>query len=121
MSREQQQRPPQSDQLEPIKYGDVFNVSGELASQPIAARDASTMQAAENIVLGETQKGGPAAVMQSAATYNEKAGLLRHSDATDATREECVTVSESINLDGNIVVTERVAGQVIKISIISPP
>lgn len=106
MSQEQQQRP---------QYGDVFNVSGELASQSIAPRDASTMQAAENTVLGETQKGAPAAVMQSSATYNKRAGLLHHRDATDATREEGVTVSESINLDGNIVVTERIAGQVINL------
>ncbi|KAK9945282.1 hypothetical protein M0R45_010804 [Rubus argutus] len=109
MSRGQQQRP-QGDQLEPIKYGDVFNVSSELASHPIAPRDASTVQAAENTVIGETQKGGPAAVMQSAATYNERAGLHRHRDATG---EEGVTFWESINLDGNIVVTERVAGQVV--------
>ncbi|KAL6217419.1 hypothetical protein ACLB2K_010636 [Fragaria x ananassa] len=76
MSQEQQHRPQQGDQLEPIKYGDVFNVSGELASKPIAPRVTATMQAAENVVLGETQKGGPAAVMQSAATYNERAGLV---------------------------------------------
>ncbi|KAK9945281.1 hypothetical protein M0R45_010803 [Rubus argutus] len=56
------------------------------------------MQTAENLVLGETQKG-------TAATYNERDGLVRHRHAT---REEGVTVSESINLDGN-----RVAGQVV--------
>ncbi|KAL6208619.1 hypothetical protein ACLB2K_019568 [Fragaria x ananassa] len=100
MSQEQQHRPPQGDQLEPIKYGDVFNVSGELASKPIAPRDAATMQAAENIVLGETQKGGPAEVMQSAATYNERAGLVGQRGATVADREEGVTISESIDLDG---------------------
>ena len=113
MSQEQQHRPQQGDQLEPIKNGDVFNVSGELASKPIAPRFAATMQAAENVVLGETQKGGPAAVMQSAATYNERAGLVGQRDATVADREEGVTVSESIDLDGNKVITERIAGQVI--------
>ncbi|KAL6214688.1 hypothetical protein ACLB2K_014120 [Fragaria x ananassa] len=113
MSQGQQHRPQQGDQLEPIKYGDVFNVSGELASKPIAPRDAATMQAAENVVLGETQKGGPAAVMQSAATYNERAGLVGQREATVADREEGVTVSESIDLDGNKVITERIAGQVV--------
>ena len=114
MSQEQQHRPVpdqlQGDQLEPIKYGDVFNVSGELASTPIMPRDAATMQTAENVALGETQKGGPAAVMQSAATYNERAGLVSHGDA--AVREEGVTVSESIDLEGNRVITESMAGQV---------
>ncbi|XP_062021268.1 late embryogenesis abundant protein D-34-like [Rosa rugosa] len=120
MSQEQH-RPQQGDQLEPIKYGDVFNVSGELASKPVAPRDAATMQAAENLVLGETQRGGPAAVMQSAATYNERAGLVGHRDATDATSEDGVTVSESINLDGNKVITERVAGQVVGQYVEPPP
>lgn len=31
---------------EPIKYGDVFLVSGELASKPIAPGDAAMMQSA---------------------------------------------------------------------------
>ncbi|KAH0978390.1 hypothetical protein GBA52_028109, partial [Prunus armeniaca] len=76
MSQEQpRRRPDQSSGQEPLKYGDVFNVSGELASRPVAPGDAATAQAAENLVLGETQRGGPAAVMNSAATYNERAGL----------------------------------------------
>ncbi|BBH10286.1 Seed maturation protein, partial [Prunus dulcis] len=101
-------RPDQSPGQEPLKYGDVFNVSGELASRPVAPRDAATAQAAENLVLGETQRGGPAAVMQSAATYNERARLVGHRDATKVAREEGVSVTEGINPDGNRVVTEHV-------------
>ncbi|BFG43138.1 hypothetical protein CerSpe_294120 [Prunus speciosa] len=78
MSQEQpqKQRPDQSPGQEPLKYGDVFNVS----------------------------RGGPAAVMQSAATYNERARLVGHRDAT----EEGVSITERINPDGNCVVTEKV-------------
>lgn len=108
----QRRRPDQSEVQEPIKYGDVFNVSGELADRPVAPRDAATAQAAENLVLGENPRGGPAAVMQSAATYNERFGLVGHLDSTKVAREEGVTVTETINPDGNRVVTEKVAGQV---------
>ncbi|KAM1042047.1 hypothetical protein FF1_031200 [Malus domestica] len=106
-------RPDQSEVQEPIKYRDVFNVSGELADsdRPVMPRDAATAQAAENLVLGENPRGGPAAVMQSAATYNERFGPVGHLDATKVAREESVTVTETINPDGNRVVTEKVAGQ----------
>jgi hypothetical protein len=42
-----------------VKYGDVFDVSGELAAQPVAPRDAALLQSAEDTVqgLGHTQKG----------------------------------------------------------------
>ncbi|XP_008235307.1 PREDICTED: late embryogenesis abundant protein D-34-like [Prunus mume] len=121
MSQEQpRRRPDQSSGLEPLKYGDVFNVSGELASRPVAPRDAATAQAAENLVLGETQRGGPAAVMHSAATYNERARLVGHKDATEVAREEGVSVTEGINPDGNRVVTEKVGGQVVA-QYVEPP
>ncbi|GMN48822.1 hypothetical protein TIFTF001_018003 [Ficus carica] len=81
MSQRQPQRP-RADQLpeqEPIKYGDVFDVSSELASKPVALRDAAAMQTAENMVFGQTQRGGPAAVMESAAAaVNERLGNVRN-------------------------------------------
>jgi hypothetical protein len=36
----------------PIKYGDVFDVSGELAAQPVEPRDAALLQSTEDIVQG---------------------------------------------------------------------
>lgn len=108
MSQEQPSRP----QQQPIKYGDVFQVSGELADQPIAPQDAAMMQTAEAAVLGQTQKAGAASAMQSAATINERAGLVGHDDVTEAAREGGVTVSET-QLPGTRVVTESVAGQVL--------
>ncbi|XP_058008090.1 late embryogenesis abundant protein 31-like [Hevea brasiliensis] len=61
---------------DPVKYSDVFDVS----------RDAATMQSAEKEVLGQTQKGGPASVMQSAANVNVRADLVDPDDASDAVR-----------------------------------
>lgn len=107
MSQEQPRRPLQ----EPVKYGDVFDVSGPLASTPVAPRDAAAMQAAENMALGQTQKGGPAAVMQSAASANERAGFIRHTTATNIPRDEGVTVTETVE-DGNRVITEAIGDQV---------
>ncbi|XP_068337333.1 late embryogenesis abundant protein D-34-like [Pyrus communis] len=123
MSQEQPQRhrPDQSTVEEPIKYGEVFNVSGELADRPVAPRHAATAQAAENLVLGENMRGGPAAVMQSAARHNERFGLVGHRDATKVAREKGVAVTdETINPDGNRVVTEKVAGQVVA-QYVEPP
>lgn len=117
MSQGQEQRP-RSDQFpdqEPIRYGDVFNVSGELASKPIAPRDAAAMQAAENIALGQTQRGGPAAVMQSAAALNKRAGLVSREDASDIASEQGVGVSQD-HVGGNRVTRETVGGQVIHLS-----
>lgn len=94
-----------------IKYGDVFNVSGEIASKPIAPQDAATMQSAESIVLGETKKGGPAAVMQSAAAVNERRGVVGHHEATNATKDQGVTISEA-EVAGHRIITEAVGGEV---------
>ncbi|XP_059439731.1 late embryogenesis abundant protein D-34 [Corylus avellana] len=116
MSQQQQgqQRPrdEQRSHQEAIKYGDVFDVSGSLASKPIAPQDASTMQAAENLALGQTQKGGPEAVMQSAAAVNEKIGAVRHRDVSDIARDQGVTVRE-VDVGGTRVVSEEVGGQVV--------
>ena len=119
MSQEQPRRP--SDQQsagggggeqDAVRYGDVFPaVSGGLAEKPVAPQDAATMQSAENLVFGQTLRGGPAAAMQSAATTNERMGVVGHDQATDATAVPGVTVSET-RVPGGRIVTEFVAGQV---------
>lgn len=107
MSQEQ----PQREQQEALKYGDVFNVNGELAEQPIAPQDAAMMQSAEAMVFGQTQKGGPASVMQAAAAKNERSGVVSHEDTTQVAGDEGVTVAET-QVPGRRIVTESVAGQV---------
>ncbi|KAF6139995.1 hypothetical protein GIB67_020386 [Kingdonia uniflora] len=102
MSQEQ----PRRLQEESIKYGDVFPEFGDLASKPIFPQDAAMMQTAENLVLGQTQKGGAVAVMQWAATCNESAGVGH----TDIAGEQGVSVIETDVPDQRIV-TESVAGQ----------
>uniref|UniRef100_A0A803Q1Q1 SMP domain-containing protein n=1 Tax=Cannabis sativa TaxID=3483 RepID=A0A803Q1Q1_CANSA len=109
MSDQEQPRRPYSEQ-EPVKYGDVFNVTGELAEKPIAPRDASMMQTAESAILGRTQKGGPAAAMQAAAAQNERAGAVSHADVSDLAGAEGVTVMET-DVPGYRIVTESVVGQ----------
>ncbi|RDX63296.1 hypothetical protein CR513_58293, partial [Mucuna pruriens] len=111
MSQDQARRP-QAGQ-EPIKYGDVFNVSGELSKKPIAPEDAAMMQSAESQVLGQTQTGGAASAMQSAATRNERAGLVGHQDASAVAGDQGVTVSET-RIPGKRIVTEAVGGQVVE-------
>ncbi|CAN1761309.1 Late embryogenesis abundant protein 31 [Linum perenne] len=78
MSEQQQQQPQR-----PIKYGDLFEVQGELAEKAVAPRDAAMMQTAENTLTGHTQKGGAAAVMQSVADKNERTGFVTHEDVTN--------------------------------------
>lgn len=115
MSQEQPHRPQTDDQFpqqEPIRYGDVFHVSGELASKPIMPKDAALMQATENQALGQTQKGGPAAVMQSAATVNITAGLFNRDDISDVARDQGMSVSET-KVGANRVITECVGRQVV--------
>lgn len=112
MSQGQPRRRLQDEKEAPIKYGDVFNVSGNLASKPIAPQDAAMMQTAENMVLGQTQKGRAAAVMQAAATRNERAGVVGHQDFTDLAGDQGVDVKE-IDVPGTRIITESVAGQVV--------
>ncbi|KAK2386227.1 late embryogenesis abundant protein D-34 [Trifolium repens] len=59
---------------EPIKFGDVFNVFGDLASETISPQAAATMAAVESRVFGQPQRGSPAAAMQAAAVINEAFG-----------------------------------------------
>lgn len=112
MSQEQPRRPQEGGGQDPIKYGDVFDVSGDLAQKPLAPEDANMMQSAETRVLGHTQPGGAAAVMQSAATRNEQAGLVGHRDVTDVTGDRGVTVTET-QVPGRRIITEAVGGQVV--------
>ncbi|KAL9239677.1 hypothetical protein vseg_013978 [Gypsophila vaccaria] len=60
----------------PIKFGDVFEMSGQMARQPISPRDAAAMQSAENRAFGKTIKGGPASIMLEAAAKNVESGLV---------------------------------------------
>ncbi|OVA05444.1 Seed maturation protein [Macleaya cordata] len=93
-----QEQPPQMRQKEPIKYGDLFPVSGELATKPVAPQDAALMQTAENLVLGQTQKGGAAAVMQSAAApeYCRPAPIAATAPAAALLDQEAVTIGEAL-------------------------
>ena len=104
-----QERPRREEDQEPIKYGDVFNVYGDLADKPIAPQDAAMMQTAEASVLGKTQKGGSAAVMQAAATRNERVGVVRHGDISDVAGDQGVTVTET-DVPGRRIITEAVGG-----------
>ncbi|URD96673.1 late embryogenesis abundant protein [Musa troglodytarum] len=110
MSQKQQRRPDH----QPIRYGDVFPVAGELAGQTIAPGDAAMMHAAENKALGVTPKGGPASVMESAAMRNEQRGIIGHNQfsPTPANQGASVTQTEIPGCTGQRLVTEFVAGQV---------
>ncbi|KAF0935249.1 hypothetical protein E2562_031543 [Oryza meyeriana var. granulata] len=116
MSQGQTRRPPEGGgvpvQDRPVRYGEVFDISGELGGQPVAPRDAALLQSAEQAVLGQTQKGGPAAVMQSAAAINARAGHVARGQITGPAADAGVTVTETV-LPGRRVVTESVAGQVV--------
>lgn len=105
--RHQQQRP----QHQPIKYGDVFLIEGELAGKMVAPRDAAMMQTAENEILGHVQKGGAASTMQSASMRNERAGFVGHNDVTDDAGYRGVSIAET-DLPGKRLIVESVAGQV---------
>ncbi|XP_057428081.1 late embryogenesis abundant protein D-34-like isoform X1 [Lotus japonicus] len=109
MSQEQPQRPQHE---EAVKYGDVFNVEGDLKSKPVAPVDAALMQKAENAMLGKTQKGGAAAAMQSAAAKNEREGVVGHNDMSKIATEGGVSLTET-DVSGRQVITESVGGQVL--------
>ncbi|GAB2220086.1 hypothetical protein Drorol1_Dr00007729 [Drosera rotundifolia] len=114
MSQAQQQRPQQQQGggPNPIKYGDVFDASGYLASQPVAPADAAMMQSLETAVFGETQKGGVAATMQAAAVFDERVGVVGHMDVSDPAADQGVTVTQ-VDVPGEWIFTESVGGQVV--------
>ncbi|CAN6303562.1 unnamed protein product [Urochloa humidicola] len=97
---------------QPITYGDVFDVKGELASRAVAPRDAALLQSAEQTVLGQTQRSGPAAVMQSAAALNARAGHVGKGEITGPAADAGATVTEA-EISGRRVVSESVGGQVV--------
>nr|GMD66836.1 late embryogenesis abundant protein D-34-like [Ipomoea batatas] len=103
-----QQQPRRPEGQEPIKYGDVFDVSGQLAAKPITQQDAAAMQSAENTAFGQTIKGGPAAVMQSAAARNVRNARVD----PDVVGEQGVSVQED-DIAGHTFVTEAVGGDVV--------
>ncbi|GLT36342.1 hypothetical protein SLA2020_107270 [Shorea laevis] len=58
--------------------------------------------------------GGPAAVMQSAACLNTRAGLVSRDNSNVAARDGTPRVGIfKLNNDGNVSVTEELAGQVV--------
>ncbi|XP_031113392.1 late embryogenesis abundant protein D-34 [Ipomoea triloba] len=110
---QQQARRPESGGQEPIKYGDVFDVSGQLAAKPITQQDAAAMQSAENTAFGQTIKGGPAAVMQSAAARNVRNARVDPDNVTDVVTEQGVSVKEDDVIAGHTFVTEAVGADVV--------
>ncbi|CAI9107811.1 OLC1v1007272C1 [Oldenlandia corymbosa var. corymbosa] len=110
--QDQPRRPQSETEPVPIKYGDVFDVHGKLADEPVAPGDAATVQEAENIVVGKVQEGGPGSVMQSAADINERRGVVRHDQATSFVTDVGVTISEA-EIDGRRIITEAVGGEVV--------
>ncbi len=113
MSQGQPRRNEGQELPEAITYGDLFNVTGGLAAQPVTPQDAALMQSAETRALGHTQREGVASVMQSAAEMNERPGFVDRCAEDTAVGEEGVTVAEA-QLPGMNVTTEYVAGQPIR-------
>ncbi|XP_023526348.1 late embryogenesis abundant protein D-34-like isoform X1 [Cucurbita pepo subsp. pepo] len=110
---EEQQQPRRSDddeRQESIKYGDVFNVSSDLAANPIAPQDARMMGHAETRVLGQVPQADPGDVMRAAAAHNVRVGLLPSRDISDAAKNQGIDLSETA-VPGARVVTEFVGGQ----------
>ncbi|GAB4841594.1 hypothetical protein Ancab_022308 [Ancistrocladus abbreviatus] len=112
MAQEQQPVRAAEPEQETIKYGDIFTVSGGLANKTVAPQDAAAMQSAEDQMLGKTMKGGPAAVMQSAATKNVQAGVVKPGAVSDAVENEGVTIRKS-EVDGTRLVTEAIGDEVV--------
>ncbi|KAJ8543157.1 hypothetical protein K7X08_005680 [Anisodus acutangulus] len=99
-------------QEKPVKYGDVFDVSSELGSQTIVPQDAAIMQSAESAALGHVPRGGPASLMQSAASQNERICVVAADDMTDVARYDGVTVSQ-VEVGGTRIVSESIGGEVV--------
>nr|GLL43586.1 late embryogenesis abundant protein 31-like [Ipomoea trifida] len=107
----------QQEQPEPIKYGDILPVSGELASKPVAMKDADALQSEESRVVGETtQEVGAAAIiplLHSAAALNESRAAVQRDQMTDVVRDRGVEVREEVGAGGAAIVTEKVGGEVV--------
>ncbi|KAH9682614.1 hypothetical protein WN943_028824 [Citrus x changshan-huyou] len=110
MSQEEPRRPREGQEPRgPIKYDDVFNVSGGLASKAVAPQDAAMMQSAETAAFGSTQPGGQAEVMRSTARINERAGLVSRGDAA---ADQGVTITGT-EIPAGRIITESLDGQVV--------
>ncbi|XP_023906079.2 late embryogenesis abundant protein D-34 [Quercus suber] len=116
MSQEKPRRPREKQEQRdyPIRYGDVFEVSGELASKPVAPHVAGLMETAEKTVFGETQMGGTATVMRAAANFNVRAGFvdLEINDPTKVSVAQGVSVTQT-DIPGRRIFTESVDRQVV--------
>lgn len=97
---------------EGIKYGDVFNVQGDVGRKTVAPADAAMMQKAETKMLGKTQKGGAASIMQSAALKNERDGVVGHDDMSKVATDGGVSITET-DVSGRHVISESIGGQVL--------
>ena len=106
MSQEQPRRE------EGVKYGDVFNVQGDIGRKTVAPVDAALMQKAENEMLGKTQKGGAAAIMQAAAMKNERDGIVGHNDMSKVAADGGVSITET-DVCGRQIISESIGGQVV--------
>jgi hypothetical protein len=108
----------EQEQPEAIQYGHVFAVTGDLAVQAIAPRDAEAMRTAEDSVQGvpvpQASGGGfsAAVAMETAAAYNQAVGAVRPGQASDAATRQGITVTQTA-VPGGRIVTEFVAGQVV--------
>ncbi|KAJ1259383.1 hypothetical protein BS78_10G150400 [Paspalum vaginatum] len=129
-NKAQQQDQDQGQQLSEqaaIRYGHVFAVTGDLAGQPIAPRDAVAMRSAEDSVPGvqipQGAGGGfsAATAMETAAAYNQAVGAVRPDQASDTATAQGITVTQTA-VPGGRIVTEFVAGQVVgQYSVADPP
>nr|AWJ68131.1 late embryogenesis abundant [Cleistogenes songorica] len=114
----QQGTAPAAAQQGPIKYGDAFNVKGELAGQPIAPQDAAAMRSAEQSIPGvqvPQEKGGgfsAGGFMESAAQYNQAVGAVQPGQASEAAAKQGINITQD-PVPGGRIVTEFVASQVV--------
>ncbi|KAM0850911.1 hypothetical protein ACQ4PT_052786 [Festuca glaucescens] len=115
---DEQLKAAQQEQPEAIQYGHVFAVTGDLAVQAIAPRDAEAMRSAEDSVPGvpipQASGGGfsAAVAMETAAAYNQGVGAVQPGQASFAATTKGITVTQTA-VPGGRVVTEFVAGQVV--------
>ncbi|XP_054804336.1 late embryogenesis abundant protein 31-like [Prosopis cineraria] len=107
------QEKPRKEEQEPVKYGDLFVVEGELANKVVAPVDADMMQAAENAIMGGVQKHGVAEAMRSAAKINEAAGIVSPGDVTGAIEDHGISITQT-EFSGRRVVSQLIGGQVVE-------
>ncbi|PON69523.1 Seed maturation protein [Trema orientale] len=90
------------------------SAGGDLAGKPITPGDAAIMQSAEYAMIGKTEKGCATAMMQSAASQNERAGLVGHYDVNDEVLggDQSISMTEK-DTPGRRIITKEVGGQVV--------